>query len=260
MVPHLRQAFNAAWSADRYTDFLKDLNSRHPGAIEFRIAETPVFVPRDFGALLTTACDSIIDLITDPGFKQLTERSIPPADRVANENDHPHMLVFDFAVCENAEGSLEPQLIEMQGFPSLYGFQADYPDLLRRYFPVPDNYSQYLGGYDRESYLAALEKVILGGLPAENVILLELKPHQQKTRIDFYCTQDQLGIQPVCLTELVLQGRKLYYHHAVTGRLTEIKRIYNRVIFDELHAYAPTASGFPDIRQDLDVQWIPHPN
>src|SRR4029077_9541149 len=96
----------------------------HPGAIEFRIAETPVFVPKDFGALLTGACESIIDLITEPGFKQLTERSIPPDDRVPNENDHPHMLVFDFAVCENAEGMLEPQLIEMQGFPSLYAFQV----------------------------------------------------------------------------------------------------------------------------------------
>ncbi len=272
MVPHLRQAFNAAWTAARYKDFLKDLNSLHPGAIEFRIAETPVFVPKDFGALLTGACESIIDLITEPDFKQLTERSIPPADRVPNENDHPHMLVFDFAVCENAEGLPEPQLIEMQGFPSLYGFQVFYPDLLRRYFSVPENYSQYLGGYDRESYLAALGEVILGGLPPENVILLELKPHEQKTRIDFYCTQDQLGIQPVCLTELIQEGRKLYYHHAVTGRLTEIKRIYNRVIFDELHAYPPaggsvpsgsvpaTGGSFPDIRQDLDVEWIPHPN
>jgi hypothetical protein len=193
---------------------------------------------------------------------------------VPNENDHPHLLVFDFAVCKNAAGELEPQLIEMQGFPSLYGFQVYYPDLLRKYFPVPDNYSQYLGGYDRETYLAALGEVILGGLPPENVILLELKPHEQKTRIDFYCTQEQLGIQPVCLTELIQQGRKLYYHHASTRRLTEIKRIYNRVIFDELHSYGPaggsisdtggvipaTGGNFPDIRQDLDVEWIPHPN
>jgi hypothetical protein len=260
MVPHLRKAFNAAWSAAKYRDFLKDLNSLHPGAIEFRIAETPVFVPKDFGALLTGVCDHIIDLITEPDFKRLTERSIPPADRVANENDHPHLLVFDFAVCKNAEGALEPQLIEMQGFPSLYSFQADYPDLLRRHFPVPDNYSQYLGGLDRETYLAALGEVILGGLPPENVILLELRPHEQKTRIDFYCAQDQLGIQPVCLTELIQQGRKLFYRHAVTGRLTEIKRIYNRVIFDELHGFRSEEGGFVDIRQDLDVQWVPHPN
>ncbi len=124
----------------------------------------------------------------------------------------------------------------------------------------PD-YSQYLGGYDRETYLAELGQVILGGLPPENVILLELTPHEQKTRIDFYCTRDYLGIEPVCLTELVQEGRRLYYHHAATGRLTEIKRIYNRIIFDELHNYRPNGGGsFVDIRQDLDVEWIPHPN
>jgi hypothetical protein len=260
MVPHLRKAFNAAWSAAQYRDFLQDMNSRHPGAIEFRIAETPVFVAKDFGALLTGACENIIDFITEPDFKRLTERSIPAADRVPNETGHPHLLVFDFAVCENSGGGLEPQLIEMQGFPSLYGFQVFYPDLLRDYFAVPDNYSQYLGGYDRETYLMALSEVILGGVPAENVILLELKPHEQKTRIDFYCTQELLGIQPVCLTELIQQGRKLYYHHAVTGRLTEIKRVYNRIIFEELHGYQPQVASVPDIRQDLDVEWIPHPN
>ncbi len=270
MVPALRKAFNEAFSAARYQDFLKDLHSRHPGAIEFRIAETPVFVPKAFAAKLTGTCESIIDLIADPDFLKLTDRAIPPADRVPNENAYPHCLVFDFAVCTDAAGQWEPQLIEMQGFPSLYGFQVFYPDLLRHYFPIPGNYSQYLNGYDHNSYLAALGQVILGGLPPENVILLELKPHEQKTRIDFYCTQDYLGIQPVCLSELMQEGRKLYYIHEGSGRRTEIKRIYNRIIFDELHASAqdPDAAGGTanpgpgtvDIRQDLDVEWIPHPN
>lgn len=270
MVPALRKAFNEAFSTARYQEFLKDLHSRHPGAIEFRIAETPVFVPRDFAAKLTGTCENIIDLILDPDFLKLTDRAIPSADRVPNENAYPHCLVFDFAVCTDAAGAWEPQLIEMQGFPSLYGFQVFYPDLLRRHFPIPENYSQYLNGYDHDSYLAALGEVILRGLPPENVILLELKPHEQKTRIDFYCTQDYLGIQPVCLSELIREGRKLYYIHKGSGRRTEVKRIYNRIIFDELHASAqnPGAAGGAtnpgsatvDIRQDLDVEWVPHPN
>jgi hypothetical protein len=260
MVPALREAFNSSFTSAQYDAFIKDLHSLHPGAIEFRIAETPVFIPKDFAAKLTATCESIIDLITDPGFKAQTEGSIPPTDRVPNENDHCHCLVFDFGVCTDAGGELEPQLIEMQGFPSLYGFQVYYPDLLRRYFPIPANYSQYLGGHDHDSYLAELRDVILGGLPAEHTILLELKPHEQKTRIDFYCTRDYLGIQPVCLTELVQQGNKLYYTHAPTGRLTEIKRIYNRIIFDELHASQQDTAKTVDIRQALDVEWIPHPN
>jgi hypothetical protein len=260
MVPALRSAFNAAFTKEKYKAFIQDLDSQYPGAIEFRIAETPVFVPKTFAAQLTDACESIIDLIVSPEFKHLTDRSIPAADRVPNENGHSHFLAFDFGVCLDEAGGLQPQLIEMQGFPSLYGFQVYYPDVLRRHFPIPDNYSQYLNDrHDRESYLKELGQVILGGLPPEEVILLELKPHEQKTRIDFYCTQHYLGIQPVCLTELIREGRKLYYTNARTGKKTQIRRIYNRVIFDELHAAEGTLGPHVDIREDLDVKWIGHP-
>src|SRR5258708_2337922 len=258
MVPALRKAFYAAFSPQRYENFLKDLHSHYPGIIDFRVAETPVFIPKDFAARLTDACESIIDLIVDPGFKQLTERAIPAGDRVPGEKDHSHFLAFDFGICvDGKDGSWQPQLIEMQGFASLYGFQVYYPDLLRRHFPIPDNYSQYLNGYDHTTYLEELGRVILGGLPPEQGILLELKPHEQKTRIDFYCTEDYLGIRTVCLTELIQEGKKLYYTHAQTGKKTEIKRIYNRIIFDELNAVKGSL-GHPlvDIRQEWEVEWI----
>src|SRR5580698_1497211 len=171
MVPALRKAFNAAFPQQQYHAFLNDLNHLHPGAIEFRIAETPVFVPRDFGKKMIDTCETIVDLIVSPGFKTLTDQSIPPADFVSNENDHSHFLAFDFGVCSNIAGELEPQLIEMQGFPTLFGFQVYYPDLLRRYFQIPDEYSQYLNGYDRESYLGELKRVIVGEGPDENTIL-----------------------------------------------------------------------------------------
>jgi hypothetical protein len=149
----------------------------------------------------------------------------------------------------------------MQGFASLYGFQVYYPEILRRHFTVPDNYSQFLSGLDHDSYLALLRDTIIGPCAPENVILLEIKPHEQKTRIDFYCTQDYLGIVPVCLTELIQENKQLFYLHPATGKKTPIRRIYNRMIFDELH-HAATRLGndFVDIRQDLDVQWIAHPN
>jgi hypothetical protein len=264
MVPALRKAFNTAFSPQRYENFLKDLHSHYPGAIDFRVAETPVFIPTDFAAKLTDACESIIDLIVDPDFKKLTERAIPAGDRVPGENDHSHFLAFDFGICideaDPAKDAWQPQLIEMQGFASLYGFQAYYPDLLRRHFPIPDNYSQYLNGYDHTTYVEELGKTILGGLPPEQVILLELKPHEQKTRIDFYCTEDYLGIRTVCLTELIQEGKKLYYLHTPTGKKTEIRRIYNRIIFDELNAAASSLGPHVDIRQELDVEWVAHPN
>jgi len=258
MVPALRKAFNESFTREQYEAFLQDLQGKYPGAIEFRIAETPVFIDKIFGQKLIDTCESIVDVITDPKFKQLTARAIPPGENVPGENDHSHMIAFDFGVCINEHNELEPQLIEMQGFPTLFGFQVYYPEILRKYFPLPVNYQQYLDGYTKINYLEDLFAVITGGYPPEQVILLEIKPHEQKTRIDFYCTRDYLGIQPVCITELVQDGKKLYY--LKDGVMTNIKRIYNRVIFDDLYAQKDSLGKFVDITQELDVEWVPHPN
>ena len=260
MIPALRKAFNEAFSQSQYEAFLADLNHLHPGAIEFRIAETPIFVPLAFNRKMIDTCEQIVDLIIEPGFISLTDRSIPAADFVPGKSANTHFIAFDFGVCLNLNGELEPQLIEMQGFPTLFGFQVYYPELLRKYFPIPVNFSHYLGNYKKESYLAELKAVILGATPVENTILLELKPHEQKTRIDFYCTQDYLGIQPVCIRDLLQEGKKIFYTHAATGRKTQVLRIYNRIIFDDMHAQKESLGGIVDIRQDLDVTWIPHPN
>ncbi|MDX2049378.1 MAG: hypothetical protein SFU87_21510 [Chitinophagaceae bacterium] len=260
MIPALRKAFNDAFTKENYEAFLKDLHSKHPGAIEFRVAETPEFIPAAFGKKLIDACESIVDVIADPSFKKLTERAIPADEKVPGENDHTHMIAFDFGICMNDSGVLEPQLIEMQGFPTLFGFQVYYPEMVRKYFKIPDNYTHYLSGYNKETYISDLKEVILGNNAPENVILLEIKPHEQKTRIDFYCTQDYLGIQPVCITELIQEGKKLFYINEKSKKKTEVKRIYNRVIFDDLKAQKDSLGKFADITQELDVQWAPHPN
>ena len=258
MVSALRTSFNEEFTQKKYHDFLTDLHSRHPGAIEFRVAETPIFVDKAFGKKMIDACESIVDIITSPNFKQFTGRSIPPHEKMPNENDRSHMIAFDFGVCVGDAGILEPQLIEMQGFPTLFGFQVYYPKLLRKHFDIPSNFSHYLGQYDEASYLRDLQDVIVGDEDPENVILLEIKPHEQKTRIDFYCTRDYLNIQPVCITELIQEGRQLYY--MLNGKKTLVKRIYNRVIFDDLNTQRHSLGSFVDITQDLDVTWIPHPN
>lgn len=258
MVPLIRKNFNGSFTKQIYDRFLKDLDSKHIGAIEFRIAETPVFIPKDFGQKVFDTCEHIIDMILEPGFKELTNRAIPQGENVPNENNHSHFLAFDFGICENSDGTYEPQLIEMQGFPTLFGFQVYYPEVVERHFKIPENYSHYFNGLNKETYITALKDVIIGNHQPENVILLEIKPHAQKTRIDFYCTQDYLGIQPVCLTELIQEGRQLFYMK--DGRKVHIKRVYNRIIFDDLHAQKDKLGKIPDITSDLDVEWIPHPN
>src|ERR1700710_602887 len=127
MIPEVREQFNQNFTQEKYREFLKDLNSKHPGDIVFRIAETPIFIPKDFTNKMIEACEAIVDVITDESFKKLTERAIPKGETVPNENAHSHFIAFDFGICENENGELEPQLIEMQGFPTLFGFQIYYP-------------------------------------------------------------------------------------------------------------------------------------
>ena len=258
MINDLRKKFNNNFTEEKYAAFLDDLNSKHTGDIPFRIAETPVFIPKDFTKKIIDACEAIVDVIVDDNFKKLTAAAIPKGEEVPNENAHTHFIAFDFGICENAAGELEPQLIEMQGFPTLFGFQVYQPEVLKRYFNIPANFDNYLGGYNKESYIKLLKEIIIDEHNVENVILLEINPHEQKTRIDFYCTQDYLGIPIVSLTDLIQEGKKLYY--LKDGKKVEVKRIYNRVIFDELMQQKDALGNFVDLTQDLDVEWVPHPN
>lgn len=259
MVPSIRQAYNKAFSAAKYEAYLQELNSKHPGAIEFRVAETPVFIDRVFRDKILSACESIVDVIVDPAFLSKSAHAIPENVNVPNENAHTHFIAFDFGVCINEKGELEPQLIEMQGFPTLFAYQVWQDEVLRRHFPVPQGYSTYLNGYTADTYKNLLKEVILGNYSPEEVILLEILPHQQKTRIDFYCTSDYTGIPVVCLTELIQEGRSLFY--LKDGKKIQAKRIYNRIIFDDLQQQSAALQEKGKILlADLDVEWVPHPN
>src|SRR5690606_2565350 len=159
---------------EKYDTFLTKLDSLYPGSIDFRLAETPVFIPKNFGNQMLSVCESIIDLIKNPLFTQLTDMSIPTSDRVPDQSGFPHMIAFDFGVCSNDRNEIEPRLIEMQGFPSLYAFQSIYPDFLREHFCIPENYSQYLSNFTKDTYVDLFRKTVLGGHGPENVILLEI--------------------------------------------------------------------------------------
>ncbi len=259
MIPSIRKAYNEAFTKEIYEAFLKELHEAHPGALEFRVAETPIFVPKDFTKKMLDACESIIDIIIDPTFKELSKNAIPENLKVPGENNHSDFIAFDFGICINEAGEYEPQLIEMQGFPSLFAYEVLLDDIFRKHFPVPVNFDCYLNGYTRETYVQLLKEITIGKHHPENVILLEIFPRKQKTRIDFYCTEDYLGIKMVCLTELIKESKKLYYLHE--GKKTEIKRIYNRIIFDDLQQQTPEVQEKGKLFfEELDVEWCPHPN
>ena len=259
MVASMRKWFNENFTEEKYKAYLKELNALHPGALDFRVAETPVFIDKIFKEKMLSACESIVDVITQYNFKALTAHAIPHDIKVPNENAHSDFIAFDFGVCENAAGELEPQLIEMQGFPTLFAYQVLHTEITKKIFNIPDNWDAYLNGFNKETYLQLLKEIIVADCDPENVILLEVLPHQQKTRIDFYCTQDYLHIPIVCITELIKEGKKLFYKKE--ERKIEIKRIYNRVIFDDLQQQSPEIQEKGKIFfEELDVQWVPHPN
>ena len=259
MIPAIRKAYNEAFTKEKYEAFLKELHAAYPGQLDFRVAETPIFVPKDFTKKMLDACESIVDIITDSNFKQLTKNAIPADVKVPDENKHTQFIAFDFGICINEQGEYEPQLIEMQGFPSLFAYEILLDEIFLRHFSIPENFSSYLNGYTKDSYIKLLKEVILGDHASENVILLEIFPRQQKTRIDFYCTEEYIGIKMVCLTELIKEGKKLYYLN--DGKKTEVKRIYNRVIFDDLHQQTPEVQEKGQLLfEELDVEWCPHPD
>ena len=259
MQPAIRKHFNETFTKEKYEAFLKELNAVHPDSIEFRVAETAIFISKDFTDKLLDACESIIDIIVDPKFKELTKNAIPKKLQVPGESSHSHFIAFDFGICINDDGEYEPQLIEMQGFPSLFAYEVLVDDVFRHHFEVPANYSAYLGGHTKETYIKHLKEIILGNHHPENVILLEIFPHQQKTKVDFYCTQDYTGIKPVCITELIKEDKKLYYLNE--GKKTAIKRIYNRVIFDDLFQQPAEVQEKGQLFfEELDVEWVPHPS
>jgi hypothetical protein len=256
MLKSLRENYIKNFTQEKYEAFLKDINSVYK-PIEFKISETPVFIPAELRDELSNACIDILDFLKSDKFKEISKSAIPPGLEVPNESEHTELLAIDFAVTKDAEGNFLPQLIELQGFASLFCYQELLDMKMRAHFDIPEDYTHRFRGLTHETYLEKLKKTLIGDENPENVILLEIEPDEQKTAIDFWATQDWLGITPVHIGDIEKEGKKLYYHK--DGKKIQIKRIYNRVIYDELKNRTDIKYNFK-ISEELDVKWIAHPN
>jgi hypothetical protein len=258
MEPSARKAFNHNFTDEKYQRFLKRLTDFSKAKIEFRVAETPVFLTNDFRDRLIKAGDDIIRTILRPDFKELTERAIPEKWRVANENDHPHMIALDFGVCKDTQGNIVPKLIELQGFPSLFGFQMLLGESYQQIFDIPEEWTIYFDGLSDSSYIGLLKETILGPYPPEEVVLMDVNAQEQKTIVDFNYTEQLIGTPVLSLSDLKQDGNRLYY--LKDGKKKYIKCIYNRLIFDEIENDPDVFKNNVDIRQPLNVEWVTHPN
>ncbi len=256
MIKEVRQRYNESFSEEKYQTFLENLNRAFNHKITFRVAESPVFVDKVFREKLFKASDQIIDFLVRDDFKKVTERAIPSHLRVPNETGHTHFLALDFAIVKDEQGELQPQLIEMQGFPSLFGWQDFLASQFKKEFYCPSNFQNHFG-LNEEQYQSLFKKFLLNGHAAENVILLEIDPLKQNTAIDFIITEKITGVDPVHVEDVLKEGRSLFYKK--DGKKIQIKRIYNRVIFDELVKRPDLRMNFK-FTDDLDVEWAGHPN
>jgi hypothetical protein len=265
MVPEVRQRYLAEFSAGRYQELLRWLEAEGGSPVDFRVSETPVFLPAALARELEAAAGEIFGEVTSAEHRRRAAEALPARFAVPGETAHPAFVQIDFALARDAEGGVLPQLIELQGFPSLYGFQWLLGRGYRRHLFVPPDWTSYFSGHDDESYVARLRELIVGPCDPAEVVLLEIFPERQKTRIDFAVTERLLGVPTVCATQVTRRGRRLFYrsdrrdrHGELGGREVEIRRIYNRVIFDELERRGVRLDHL--FRGEIAAEWVGHPN
>lgn len=261
MISAIREWFNTNFSEEKYEKYRAYFSRFEVDPIAFRIAETPVFVPDDFKQKMLETSDFIVDAIMSKGFKAMTQAAVPDFINYENEGVHPHFIAFDFGICKNpVTGNLEPQLVEMQGFPSLYFYQFYQEKAARLAYNIPEDYQIFLNGFDEDKTIDLLKKVILGNETPENVILLELFPEKQKTKIDFFFTEKHVGIQTVCLTKIQIENGHLFYEKE--GKTIPIKRIYNRLIWDDVVRNGDdfVQNQAKVVMSNAHIDWVTHPS
>ena len=260
MDSHFRKLFNAAYRDSVYARYVGEMSRRLGVTFNFRNAETPVFVPRALLARLISSADAILAQLMAPALIERTKAYIPPRWNTPGLNELTTFTMIDFAIVRGPDGELVPRLIELQGFPSLTALQVYkrdcWTELLAQMPGLDVPWSCWPGGHTRDQFVELARQTIVGDHDPQHVIMMDLDPPGQGTYPDFVATKQLFGVEPVCPTALEKQGNRLF--RRVDGRLVPVKRIYNRVVFDEL-ARSPLKLPF-DYRDELDVEWTPHPN
>jgi hypothetical protein len=256
LIPALRAAFNASWTDAKYRDLIRRLETRTGATLGFPISESPCFFPRALMASLAETGAMLLDQILDsPDAMTQADAVVPERYRGIGAEAIPTFAQVDFGLVRDAAGNITPKLVELQAFASLYGFQLAMAEAYRDAFDLPPSLDLYLDGLTHDRYYELAANAIVGDNDPAEVVLMEIQPHQQKTWPDFVVTEQMWGVRAVDTSEVKREGRRLYYRR--DGKATQIKRIYNRVIPDELERKKIQLSfGYGD---ELEVSWAGHP-
>lgn len=258
MLDPFRDEFNARFTpeADEALRAAIDRSTRtHVG---FPVAETPVFFSRELLEEMIEAGHALTrQLLENPEYLRASLAAIPEPYRAADDTGHPHFMTVDFGLVLDAAGRLIPKLVELQAFPSVFGFQAVLAKQYVQTYGLAPELRWFFGGNDEASYWELMRRVIVGDHSPEQVVLAEVEPLAQKTLPDFHVHQDRLGIAIVDIAKLRKDGRRLLYQND-RGKWIPIARIYNRAIADEMERKGMTLPF--DLRDSFDVEWAGHPN
>ena len=253
MIPCLRSQFNSAWTPAKYAGFLKLFEDRFGEPSPFRQSETPVFLTKDLVDKASQAGVELVhQLLDNPAYMEASHRAIPESYHAPNDAPKPLFVQADFGLDQNRD----LKLVEIQGFPSLYGYQLALAEIYRQAYQLDPELVALPDGLSGDMYNWLLREAIVGNHNPENVALLEIDPLNQKTRHDFAATHDLLGIAVVDARSVIKQGNRLFYNRS--GTQVPIERIYNRVIADELDRRQIKLPF--EFRDELDVEWAGHPN
>ena len=257
MIPALRHAFNASWTEKKYRDLIHRLEARTGATLGFPLSETPGFLPGSLMSTLAATGLTLLDQILEsPDAMAAADAVVPERFRGVGAEVLPTFAQVDFGLVRDADGTIKPKLVELQAFASLYGFQLAMADAYRDAFELPVSLHSYLDGLTGERYYELVAEAIVGDNDPAEVVLMEIEPRNQKTWPDFVVTEQLWGVRAVDTTEVKREGRRLYYRR--DGKVTQIKRIYNRVIPDELERKRiQLPFGYGD---DLEVSWAGHPS
>jgi hypothetical protein len=257
MIPSYRHDFNSRFTPEKYEQLRREMTSRCGMEVPFALCETPCFFPHALVERMGEDGKALVQqLVENPAYLARSEASIPAEFRVPNESLHPMFIQVDFGLVQDSAGTLQPKLVELQAFPSLYAYQPVLAQAYIDVFGLDPALGYFLNGLNSNSYKRLLQDAIVAGHDPANVVLMEVHPEEQKTRPDFLLTEKLLGIRTVCITKIQKEGRRLFYEDR--GKRVAIERIYNRTIVDELERKGVKLPF--DFRDELDVEWAGHPN
>jgi hypothetical protein len=257
MIPSLRQPFNDSFTPEKYQTFLRRVDDACGTHVQFRLSETPCFFPKSLiDRMARDGQDLIRQLVDNPAYRARSDEAVPAEFKVPNETPHPMFVQVDFGLVRDAQGELQPKLVELQAFPSLYAYQPHLADTYVDVYGMDRRLKYLLSGLEGSSYRELLRRAIVGSHDPDNVILMEIDPAHQKTLPDFLLTEKMLGVRTVDIADIKKDGSHLSYERG--GKRIPIRRIYNRAIVDELERKSVKLSF--DWRDDLDVEWAGHPN